>query len=256
VDARKGDALMDGLAIYGIWLRDVKRYLRVKSHFISSLMRPVLWLLIMGGGLRPIVQSTNGVDYLHFIFAGIVCMSLIFAAMQSAISIVWDREFGYLKEILVAPIPRLSVVIGKALSGSTTATIQGALTLIFLPIIGLKISLWIIPPLLICMFLISFSVAALGILIAGKLTSFEGFGSIVNFLLMPMFFLSGAIYPVETVPVWLKPLLYLNPLTYGVDLMRSILLDISHFPMMLNIGVLVGFSLIMILLAVPLFKRE
>jgi ABC-2 type transport system permease protein len=247
---------MDSWAIYGIWLRDIKRFFRVKSQFISSLMRPILWLVIMGGGLRPIVQNIEGVDYIHFIFAGVICMTLIFAAMQSAISIVWDREFGYLKEVLVAPIPRTSIVIGKALSGGTTATLQGLLTLIFLPIIGLWVPLWTIPLLIASMFLISVSVASIGIVIAGKITSFEGYGTIVNFLLMPMFFLSGAIYPVETVPIWLKPLIYLNPLTYGVDIMRALLIGYHHFPIWSDVLILVLFSAIMIGISVPLFKRE
>jgi ABC-2 type transport system permease protein len=256
VDARKEDALMDGIAIYGIWLRDVKRFLRVKSQLLGSLVRPILWLLIMGAGLRPIVNQVQGVDYIQFIFGGVVSMTLLFAAMQSAISIVWDREFGYLKEILVAPIPRLSVVVGKALSGSTTATMQGILSLIFIPVIGIHFALWKLPLLVLCMLLISFSIASLGIAIAGKMSSFEGFGTISNFLLMPMYFLSGAVYPVSTVPVWLKPLIYVNPLTYGVDLMRNLLVGIHQFAAWVDIGILLLFSLLMISFAIPLFKRE
>ncbi|WP_128896167.1 ABC transporter permease [Longirhabdus pacifica] len=245
-----------GNGIYGIWLRDMKKFFRVRSHFISSIVRPMLWLLIMGGGLKPIVQPIQGVDYIQYIFAGIVSMSIIFAAMQSAISIVWDREFGYLKEILVSPVPRTAVVLGKACSGSTIATLQGALTFIFLPFIGLSIPLLSSFYALIAMFIIGFSIATLGIVIAGKLTSFESFGSIVNFLLLPMFFLSGAVYPIPSAPTWLTPLLYMNPLTYGVDLLRYILLDQSTFSPLVNLSVLLAFSAVMLSIAIPLFKRE
>ncbi|WP_199615466.1 ABC transporter permease [Paenibacillus alkalitolerans] len=245
-----------GTAVYGIWLRDIKKYFRVRTQLLGALIRPLLWLVIMGGGLRPIVSNVQGVDYLHFIFAGIVSMTIIFSAMQSAVSVVWDREFGYLKEILVAPIPRVAIVIGKSLSAATTATLQGVITLVFLPVVGVPVAWWTIPVLIACMFLLSLVIAALGLAIAGRMTSFEGFGAIANFLLMPMFFLSGAIYPVDTVPLWLKPLIFINPLTYGVDLMREVLVSAGHFSVWVDCVVLFGIAAVLTGIAIPMYERE
>jgi len=247
-----------GRFLYGsliIWQRDMKRMLRDKHQFYGSFARPVLWLLVLGMGLRPVFKGNGGVDYIQFIFPGIVAMSLIFSAMWSGISIIWDREFGFLKEILVAPIPRTSIVMGKVMGGATQAMVQGGITLLFAPLVGVKISLLGFVSLLGIMAIISFSLSSMGIALASRIYSYEGFGTISNFVIMPLFFLSGAIYPVQTLPPWLKVIVSLNPVTYGVDLMRGPVLGVFQFSVFLDLIYITGFGIIMGMLAVFLFRR-
>jgi len=247
-----------GKFLYGsfiIWQRDIKRMLRDKHQFYGSFARPVLWLLVLGMGLRPVFKENGGVDYLQFIFPGIVAMSLIFSAMWSGISIIWDREFGFLKEILVAPIPRTSIVTGKIMGGATQAMVQGGITLLFAPLIGVKITIAGFFALLGIMLIISFALSSMGIALASRIYSYEGFGTISNFVIMPLFFLSGAVYPVQTLPSWLKVIVSLNPVTYGVDLMRGAVLGVFQFSIVLDLLYITGFGIIMALLAVFLFRR-
>ena len=247
-----------GKFLYGsfiIWQRDIKRMLRDKHQFYGSFARPVLWLIVLGMGLRPVFKENGGVDYLQFIFPGIVAMSLIFSAMWSGISIIWDREFGFLKEILVAPIPRTSIVTGKIMGGATQAMVQGGITLLFAPLIGVKITIAGFFALLGIMLIISFALSSMGIALASRIYSYEGFGTISNFVIMPLFFLSGAVYPVQTLPSWLKVIVSLNPVTYGVDLMRGAVLGVFQFSIVLDLLYITGFGIIMALLAVFLFRR-
>jgi ABC-2 type transport system permease protein len=246
---------MDWNTIYMIWLRDLIRYVRQRSRLYSSIARPILWLFILGSGLRPSFGAIQGYNYTQFIFPGIISMALIFTAIQSAISIIWDREFGFLKEILVAPVPRTAIALGKAFAGSTLSVIQGTLILIFAPLVKVPIVWYNILLLIPAMFLISFALVGIGIIIASRMTSFEGFGTIMNFLVMPMFFLSGAVFPVTGLPAWLKVVVYVNPLTYGVDLLRSIVLGISTFSIALDCCILVVFGVVVIFFAVLFFNR-
>ena len=246
---------MDWSTIYMIWLRDLIRYVRQRSRLYSSIARPILWLFILGSGLRPSFGAIQGFDYTQFIFPVIIAMALIFTSIQSAISIIWDREFGFLKEILVAPVPRTAVALGKGFAGSTLSVFQGTLILIFAPIVKVPIAWYNVLILIPAMFLISFALVGIGIIIASRMTSFEGFGTIMNFLVMPMFFLSGAMFPISRLPSWLKVVVYINPLTYGVDLLRNILLGISNFPIALDCCILLVFSFVVILSAVFFFNR-
>jgi ABC-2 type transport system permease protein len=244
--------------LYGswiIWQRDMKRMLRDKHQFYGSFARPVLWLVVLGMGLRPVFKENGGVDYIQFIFPGIVAMSLIFSAMWSGMSIIWDREFGFHKEILVAPIPRTSIVAGKIMGGTTQAMVQGGITLIFAPLIGVKISLVGFISLIGIMVIISFTLSSMGIALASRIYSYEGFGTISNFVIMPLFFLSGAVYPVQTLPSWLKVIVSLNPVTYGVDLMRGAVLGVFQFSVVLDLIYITAFGIIMGMLAVVLFRR-
>jgi ABC-2 type transport system permease protein len=244
--------------LYGsfiIWQRDMKRMLRDKHQFYGSFARPVLWLLVLGMGLRPVFKGDSGIDYIQFIFPGIVAMSLIFSATWSGISIIWDREFGFLKEILVAPIPRTSIVTGKIMGGATQAMVQGGITLLFAPMVGVKISPGGFAALLGIMGIISFSLSSMGIALASRIYSYEGFGTISNFVIMPLFFLSGAVYPIQTLPAWLKVIVSLNPVTYGVDLMRGAVLGVFQFSIFLDLIYVTGFGVIMAMLAVFLFRR-
>ena len=245
--------------LYGasiIWQRDLKRMLRDKHQFYGSFARPVLWLLVLGMGLRPVFKGNGGVDYLQFIFPGIVAMSLIFSAMWSGISIIWDREFGFLKEILVAPIPRTSIVAGKIMGGATQAMVQGCITLLFAPVIGVEISVGGFISLIGIMMIISLTLSSMGIALASRIYTYEGFGTISNFVIMPLFFLSGAIYPVQTLPPWLKVIVSLNPVTYGVDMMRGAVLGIFQFSVLSDLLYIGGFGVIMGMLAALLFRRD
>ena len=246
---------MDFDAIRMIWLRDLIRHFRDRTRLLGSISRPILWLLIMGTGLRA-AFNVHGISYTHFIFPGIIAMNLIFAAMQSTISIIWDREFGFLREILVAPIPRTSIVLGKTLSGSTVAFIEGLFVLAFAPFIKIKIPLPHLFLLLTLMFFVAFVCTSLGIVIAARMTSFEGFGVISNFVIMPMFFLSGAMFPIDNLPFLINIAVRLNPLTYGVDFLRRFTLGIEVFPLHTDFLYLTIFALIMLSIAVFEFNKR
>ena len=240
---------------YIIWLRDVKRLLKDKHQLFGSFARPVLWLVFLGMGLRPIFNETEGFDYVQYIFPGIVVMTLIFSGMWAGISVVWDREFGFLKEILVAPVPRTSIVAGKVAGGATQAMFQGVITLMFAPLVGVSLTFGMVCQVIGVMLVISLALASLGLVIASRMYSYEGFGTISNFIIMPLFFLSGAIYPVHTLPKWLKLMVSINPVTYGVDLMRSAVLGISEFSVTMDVIYIVGFGVVMGAMATILFRR-
>ena len=252
--------MLDWEATYGIWRRDLKKFFREKSRLWGGIARPILWLIILGSSLKPAISSSSlgnqGIDYTHYIFPGVIALTLIFTSIQSAISIIWDREFGFLKEVMVAPVPRLSILLGKALGGATQATIQGIITLAFAPLIGLWLNPLVLLGLLGTMFVIAFALTALGIVISSAMTSFEGFGVISNFVVMPMYFLSGAIYPTESAPFWIKPLIYINPLSYGVDALRQVTIGVGVHDFWFDMGVLVVFALVVLAIALPLFNRE
>jgi len=247
---------MDLNTIYIVWLRDIIRYFRQRTQLYGSIPRPILWLFILGLGLKPSFRMVEGYNYTQFIFPGIIAMTLIFTAIQSAISIIWDREFGFLKEILVAPVPRTAIALGKAFAGSTLSVIQGSIILIFTPFVKVHITWYGILALLPVMFLISFALAGIGIIIAARMTSFEGFGTFMNFIIMPMFFLSGAMFPLAGLPSWLKIIVRMNPLTYGVDILRKVILGISTFPAIFDLSFLLAFGTIAVFFAVLLFNRE
>jgi ABC-2 type transport system permease protein len=251
--------LIDPEVIYGIWLRDLKKFWRERSRLWGGIARPILWLLILGSSLKPAISAdllSGGIDYTQFIFPGVIAMTLIFSALQSATSIIWDREFGFLKEVFAAPVSRLSIILGKAAGGATQSTLQGIITLAFAPLIGLWLTPLKIAELIVMMYIVSFALTALGIVIASRMTSFEGFGTISNFVVMPMYFLSGAIYPTSSAPVWIKPLIVINPLSYGVDALRHITVGAGSFSFAFDVGFLLCFAVAMVILAVPFFKNE
>ncbi|MBX3083883.1 MAG: ABC transporter permease [Anaerolineae bacterium] len=254
-----GYKAIDLEVIYGIWLRDMKKFWRERSRLWGGIARPILWLLILGSSLRASVDTStlNGAaNYQQYIFPGVIGLTLIFSALQSATSIIWDREFGFLKEVLAAPVSRLSIILGKSVGGASQATLQGIITLMFAPLIGLWLSPLTILELIAMMFLVAFALTALGVVIASNMSSFEGFGTISNFVVMPMYFLSGAIYPTSNVPAWLKPLIAINPLSYGVDALRHITVGAGTFSFWFDVGFLAVFAVILVGIALPLFNRE
>ncbi|MEO0073664.1 MAG: ABC transporter permease [candidate division WOR-3 bacterium] len=251
--------MIDPSCILMVWLRDIIRYFRERSQFYGSLVRPILWLFILGMGLRGSYAGRLGPDpqtsYTQFIFPGIVAMTAIFTSIQSAISIIWDREFGFLKEILVAPVPRTSIAIGKGLAGTTLSLIQGVIIIALAPLVHVRIPLLNIPLLILVLAVLSFALTGIGIIIAARMTSFQGFGTIMNFVIMPMWFLSGALFPLQNLPWWLNLLVRANPLTYGVDLVRRLVLGFSFQAPALNVSFLLIFSTLATGLAVYFFNR-
>jgi len=205
--------------IYGLWHREVLRYWREKSRIISSLILPLLWLLVFGSGMRG-MELSGTQSYQTYIFPGIVAMTLLFTSVWSGISIIWDREFGFFKEIMVAPVSRTSIVIGKALGSGTSALIQGFILLPLSFLVGVHLSPLSFLILIPTMILISIGLVCIGLLIASMITSMEGFNFIMSLVIMPMFFTSGALFPLTSAPDWLRGFSYVNPLTYGVDVLR------------------------------------
>jgi ABC-2 type transport system permease protein len=225
---------MQGLWVtYAIWLREIKLFLRERTRIIAMIGQPLLYLLIMGNGIAASLQfrtaSGASIGYLVFMYPGIVGMSVLFTSIFSAMSIIWDREFGFLKEVLVAPAPRWAVAAGKILGGATVATTQSAILLALAPVAGVWPSavlpgLLMVAGLLAVSFLISCAMTSLGVAIASLMRSMQGFQMIMNFLVMPLYFLSGALYPVppyEKNP-WMHVLMLVDPLTYGVDALRNV----------------------------------
>lgn len=253
--------ILDWRAIYVIYLREFKKFLRERSRLAGTLIRPMLWLLVIGGGLSGIIIGQGEITYMQFIFPGMLGMTILFASIFSTISIVWDREFGFLREILVAPISRLSIVFGKALSGTVLSTIQVMMILLLFPFIGLKLTFSQILITILISIPVSFGITSLGIFIASLLESFESFNVVMNFIIMPMFFLSGAMYPVNLLPPVLKMAALINPLTYGIDAMRNIMFAkippplSADFPLTVDLAVVFLTCVVTIVLAAKSFER-
>jgi len=211
--------------IYTIWQREIIRYWRDKTRIVSTLFMPLMFLVIFGAGLSKTLATGNfGVDFTQFMYPGIIAMSVMSVAFFSTISTVWDREFGFLKEILVAPVSRVAVAFGKTLGATTIASIQALILLILAPLIGVAIHVAVIPQLIIFMLLLAFAISGMGLLISSLMKTTESFGLVMQILIFPMFFISGAFFPLTAVPSWMLALSYINPLTYGVDAMRQIIL--------------------------------
>ena len=217
-------------AIYILWLREVKKYGWSRVQIIASLGQPLLYLLVLGFGLGPVYQKAGGGSYLQFIAPGIVGMAVLFTSVFSGIALLWDRQFGFLKETLVAPVPRIYVMIGRTLGGATVAMLQGTLIVVVCLIAGFRpVSLIGIPLGFAFMALIAIVFAALGTSIGSSLQDMQGFQLIMNFLVLPIFFLSGALFPLNNLPKTLSFVTRLDPLSYGVDGLRAALIGTSHF---------------------------
>lgn len=203
-----------------VWRRELIRFGRDRTRMVTSLIQPVLFLFILGTGLSTIARTTPGVNFKTFMFPGIIGMTVLFTAVFSAMSIVWDREFGFLREMLVAPVKRWSIVLGKCLGGMTVATIQGMIFLCLAGTVGVPYSPIMLVELIGEMALMAFALTAFGILLASRIQQMQSFQVVVNFFVMPMFFLSGAMFPLAGLPSWLTALTKIDPLTYAVDPLR------------------------------------
>ncbi len=206
-------------------MREIIRFWRDKPRIISTAFQPIMFLVVFGFGFRQILsRSSFGLDFIQFVYPGIIAMNVMGIAFFSSISTVWDREFGFLKEILVAPVSRVSIVIGKIAGAATVATLQALILLVLAPFIGVYLNFTIVFHLVAFMILLSFAIAGLGLLIASLMTTTESFSVVMQVLFFPMFFLSGAFFPLTQVPLWMEWLSKLDPLTYGVDAFRQVIL--------------------------------
>jgi ABC-2 type transport system permease protein len=226
-------------AIYILWLRELKRYVRSRVQIIVSLGQPVLYLVGLGFGLGPVFQQAGKGSYLQFMVPGVIGMTVLFSSVFSGIAMLWDRQFGFLKETLVAPVPRLHIMLGRTLGGATVAIIQGTLILVVCLIAGFRPQHWLaVPAAFIFVFMIAIVFAALGTTIGSVIKDMQGFQLIMNFLVMPIFFLSGALYPLTHLPQLLSYVTRLDPLSYGVDGLRGVLIGAWHFSFATDLAVL------------------
>lgn len=227
--------------VYIMWLRQIKKYFRSKSRMISSLGQPLLFLFALWFGFGPIFQKAGGGNYLDFLVPGIISMTILFTSIFTGMEVIWDRQFGFLKETLVAPVSRLEIFVGRTLGGATVAVIQGILIFLITLLVGFRpVNNAMLPLCLIFMFLISLLFTALGTAIASLLEDMHAFPIITNFLIMPLFFLSGALFPLEGLPNAILEIFYFNPLSYGVDGLRFSLVSITHFGLFIDLIVLLG----------------
>lgn len=242
--------------IYILWLRQIKRYLRSRSRIVGSLGQPLLFLFAFGFGFGPIYAKAGGGDYINFLAPGVIAMSVLFTSIFSGIEIIWDRQFGFLKETLVAPVPRIHIMIGRTLGGATVALMQGMIVFVITFIAGFRPESWLLVPLAVfLMFLIAVLFTAIGTAIASILEDFQGFHLIMNFLVMPLFFLSGALFPLEGLPKTIAIITTLNPLSYGVDALRYSLIGTTHFGIGLDVTVLGVITAFFLWLGSYLFSR-
>jgi len=242
--------------IYILWLRELKRYTRSRAQIVASLGSPLLYLVALGFGLGPVFQKAGEGSYLQFVAPGVIGMSVLFSSIFSGIGLLWDRQFGFLKETLVAPVPRLQIMAGRTFGGATVAIVQGVLVIIICLIAGFRpATASALPLAALFMVLISVVFAALGTAIGSTLQNMQGFQLIMNFLVMPIFFLSGALFPLNGIPRGLAIATRVDPLTYGIDGLRGAFIGISHFSVVTNVVVLVSVAAIFIGLGARAFSK-
>lgn len=243
-------------AIYILWLRELKRYVRSRAQIVASLGQPLLYLLALGFGLSPVFKRAGYGDYLQFIAPGVIGMSVLFSSIFSGLGLLWDRQFGFLKETLVAPVPRLQIMIGRTLGGATVAVIQGLLVTVVSLIAGFRPAHFFTVPLALgFMVAIAIVFAALGVAIGSSLQDMQGFQLIMNFLVMPIFFLSGAMFPLVGLGPILSFITRLDPLSYGIDGMRSMLLAHSAFDPRIDLLVLAVIGSVLLVIGAYRFSK-
>ncbi len=274
--------------VYIMWLRELKRYGRDRSQIFGGFSRTVLWLLILGFGLGAALREIEGYSYAQYILPGVIVLNVLFASLQCAIALVWDREVGLLREVVVSPAPMFSVTLGKLLGGATVSLAQGSIPLLFAPFIGVRLTVVGVLGAWAVMFALGVLMTAIGVIIASQLKTFEGFGSISNGVIQPLYFLSGSIFPLKGViggvgfldipdhlreelrrigvfaigggwvvqlPEWIKVLVYVNPVSYQLDLLRYMLLRFNQLPMPLDLAVTFALPLVAAIVAASLMGR-
>lgn len=242
--------------IYILWLRQLKRYSRSKARVVGSLAQPLLFLFALGFGFGPTYAKAGNGDYIQFLAPGIVAMAILFSSVFSGIEIIWDRQFGFLKETLVAPVTRTQIVIGRTLGGATVAIVQGLVVGLFCFLAGFRVAnVALLPLVLLFMFLIAMLFTAIGTIIGSVLEDMQAFPLIMNFLMMPLFFLSGALFPVNNVPNALHIAMRFNPLTYGVDGLRGSLTQVFAFGPSADIALLSVLATLLLVLGSYCFSK-
>jgi len=241
-------------AIYALWFREFKVFTREKSRIITSIFTPLLWIFVFGGGLGSAVNIA-GINYQIFIYPGIVAMSVLFSSVFYGVYIIWDRKIDILKEVLVAPLSRTSIFVGKVLGGCTDSMIQAFIMLLESFAVGVYLSPSAFLLAILILFLLSLSLVSTGLIIGSLMESPEGFNMIVSFLVFPLFFFSGALYPLDKLPLWLSAITYIDPVTYGVDGLRTVTIGISQFPLYFDLGVLAAFAAVMFTIGTRTFER-
>jgi len=243
-------------AIYILWLRQLIRYYRSKSRIIGSLGQPLLFLIALGFGFGPIYSKAGGGNYIQFLVPGIIGMSIMFTGVFMGVETIWDRQFGFLKETMVAPVSRFNIMLGRTLGGATVSTGQGLIVLALSFLVGFKLNNWFFLPVgLLVMFLIALVFTALGTAIGSLMEDMHGFQLITNFLIMPLFFLSGALFPLQGLPPIVTGVAMADPLTYGIDALRIVLLGAGHFSLSLDLLVTAGVCLLIIGIGSLFFSR-
>jgi ABC-2 type transport system permease protein len=242
--------------IYIMWLREMKRYIRSRAQIVASLGQPILYLVALGFGLGPVFQRAGQGNYVQFVAPGIIGMTILFSAVFSGVGLLWDRQFGFLKETLVAPVPRIQVMLGRTLGAATVAVIQGLLVAVVCVVAGFRPADYRELPLaLLFMGMIASLFASLGTAIGSALQNIQGFQMIMSFLVMPIFFLSGALYPLRNLPTALSVVVSLDPLAYGVDGLRTTLIGVSHFGIAFDALVLVLGATLVLFIGSHLFSK-
>ena len=243
-------------AIYILWLREIRRYVRSRTQVIASLGQPLLYLLVLGFGLGPVFQQSGNGNYVQFIAPGMVGMTILFTSIFSGVGLLWDRQLGVLKETLVAPVPRTTIMIGRTLGGATVAVIQGTLVFIVCLAVGFRPISWAsIPVAFLFMAMIAVVFSGLGTAIGSVLKDIQGFQLIMNFMVMPIFFLSGALFPLTNLPKFLGAVTSVDPLSYGIDGLRGALIGVTHYGMSLDFVVLGVVAVIFLALGAHFFSK-
>src|ERR1039458_6034508 len=252
-----------------VWERELIRYMRTRTRILSGLIQPVLFLFVLGYGMSGLVGTTGGFNFRQFVYPGVVAMSVVMTAIFSAISIVWDREFGFLREMLVAPVSRTALVLGKTAGGATVAAAQGTIMLVLAPFVGVRLTPLLVVEVIGLELLMAVALTAFGVFVASRIQKMEGFQVVMQMLLMPMLFLSGALFPLNNLPNWLAVITRVNPLTYAVDPLRQVVFAAQNMtpaaqarfaagvtvfghtlPIMADVAIVVVFALVFFGLAV------
>ncbi len=242
--------------IYIMWLREMKRFLRSKSRIVGALGQPLLYLVSLGYGLGSVFAAAGQGNYIEFLAPGIIGMSIIFTSIFNGMQVIWDRQFGFLKETLIAPVSRFNIMLGRTLGGATVAALQGFIVLVLTLFVGFHPYSWaLVPEALLVMLLVASLFSALGMVVASLLRDMQGFQLIMNFMVMPLFFLSGALFPLKNAPAALSFVARFDPLSYGIDAMRALLINSSNYGLSLDLAVLGGVTLLFLALGSYFFSK-
>ncbi|MDH3227205.1 MAG: ABC transporter permease [Thermoleophilia bacterium] len=271
--ARRSPLLIQLGGLYGIWLREVKRAIRDRGQLVGGISRPILWVLILGIGLNPYfrgevygeVTFVVPFTYLQFIFPAVVALNIMYTSVQSAVSLIWDREFGFLREVLVSPMSRGMVLLGKVLGGATVAVVHGCLVLLLARFADVPLTWLDVFKALGLMAMLAFALTSLGVVIANRVRSFEGFGVFSNAVILPLYFTSSSVFPLDPAltraqtrivyPEWLVTIVEYNPLTYAVDVLRGVLINYNQFDPRLGIAIMGVAGVVLFAIALFDFRR-